>query len=79
MPFEQLRALVVLLIEPQDDDDHNNNDDDDDPVGEFDTQPTMFRPNHPPRASTLDDLIASLRAATAPSNDPADTRPRKRM
>jgi len=51
MPFEQLRALVVELLEP-----------DDEAVDEFDTQPTTHRPSQPglPRVSTLDQLIASL-------------------
>jgi hypothetical protein len=48
MPFEQLRKLVVALIEA-----------DDDPVGEFDTQLTTHRPSLS-RVSTLDQLIAAL-------------------
>jgi hypothetical protein len=51
MPFEQLRTLVVSLIEPE-------SADDDDPVAEFDTQPTVCLPG--PRTSTLDQLIAAL-------------------
>jgi hypothetical protein len=47
MPFEQLRALVVALLEP------------DDALAEFDTQPTVHRPSLS-RVSTLDQLIASL-------------------
>ena len=46
MPFEQLRTLVVSLI------------DDDDPVAEFDAMPTTCLPG--PRTSTLDQLIAAL-------------------
>ena len=91
MPFEQLRALVVRLKEPEpeDHDDHDDHDDDDDHddhddtveqlVNEFDTQPTGGRSISPGRASTLDDLIASLRAATSAANDTARTRPRRRM
>jgi hypothetical protein len=48
MPFEQLRTLVVSLIE----------DGDDDPVAEFDAMPTTCLPG--PRTSTLDQLIAAL-------------------
>lgn len=50
MPFEQLRTLVVSLIEPDPDED--------DPVAEFDSQPTTCLPG--PRTSTLDQLIAAL-------------------
>ena len=52
MPFEQLRSLVVSLIET------DAGDDDGDPVAEFETQPTTCLPG--PRTSTLDQLIASL-------------------
>ena len=52
MPFDQLRSLVVSLIDP------NAVDDDGDPVAEFETQPTTCLPG--PRTSTLDQLIASL-------------------
>jgi hypothetical protein len=86
MPFEQLRALVVRLKEPEPEpEDHHDHDHDhdhdtvDEPVNELDTQPTGCRSISPGRASTLDDLIASLRAATAASNDTSRTRPRKRM
>lgn len=51
MPFEQLRTLVVSLIEPEPVED-------DDPVAEFDTRPTTCLPG--PRTSTLDQLIAAL-------------------
>ena len=47
MPFEQLRTLVVSLIDA-----------DDDPVAEFDAMPTTCLPG--PRTSTLDQLIAAL-------------------
>jgi hypothetical protein len=50
MPFEQLRALVVALLEP-----------DDDAATEFDTQPThRASPPDPARVSTLDQVIAAL-------------------
>jgi hypothetical protein len=50
MPFEQLRALVLALVEA-----------DDDPANEceFEALPTTYAPNRP-RVSTLDQLIASL-------------------
>ncbi len=51
MPFEQLRALVISLIEPEPDPDG-------DPVREFDNQATTCRG---PRTHTLDQLIAFLR------------------
>jgi hypothetical protein len=54
MPFEQLRSLVVSLIET----DAGGDDDDGDPVAEFETQPTTCLPG--PRTSTLDQLIALL-------------------
>jgi hypothetical protein len=47
MPFAQLRALVLSLIDP-----------DDDPVAEFDTRPTTCLPG--PRTNTLDQLISAL-------------------
>ena len=57
MPFDQLRALVVAVIEAGDEAD----DDDDDPVAEFETQPTTYRPTRRAgRATTLDDVIESL-------------------
>jgi hypothetical protein len=46
MPYQQLRTLVVSLI------------DDDDPAAEFDAMPTTCLPG--PRTSTLDQLIAAL-------------------
>lgn len=56
MPFDQLRALVVAVIEAGDE-----ADDDDDPVAEFETQPTTYRPTRRAgRATTLDDVIESL-------------------
>jgi hypothetical protein len=48
LPFEQLRALVISLIEPEPDD----------PVGELDGQATTYRG---PRTRTLDPRIAFLR------------------
>jgi hypothetical protein len=56
IPFEQLRQLVVSLIEPEPAPPPGS---DDDPVAEFDTQATTCRPG--PRTSTLDQLIAFLR------------------
>ena len=64
MPFEELRSLVVELVEP---------DVDDDPVNEFDTQLTTCQPSAP-RTSTLDQLIAWLKAA--PSLPNKASRPR---
>jgi hypothetical protein len=62
MPFQQLRALVVSLIEPDADPDAEvdagPDTEIDDPVAEFDTMPTTCLPA--PRTSTLDQLIASL-------------------
>jgi len=58
MPFDQLRALVVAVIEAGDD---AGTDADDDPVAEFETQPTTYRPTRrAARATTLDDVIESL-------------------
>ena len=51
MPFEQLRTLVVSLID-------SDAAADDDPTAEFETQPTTCLPG--PRTSTLDQLIAAL-------------------
>ena len=56
IPFEQLRTLVVSLIEPERAPPPGP---DDDPATEFDTQATTCRPG--PRTSTLDQLIAFLR------------------
>lgn len=56
MSFEELRALVVELIEV------DPPELEDDPVNEFETQLTTCRPSKP-RTSTLDDLIAWLRTA----------------
>jgi hypothetical protein len=52
MTFEELRSLIVKLVEP---------DVDDVPVNEFDTQLTTCEPPAP-RTSTLDQLIAWLKA-----------------
>lgn len=50
MPFEQLRALVVSLLEP-----------DDDAVSEFEAEPTHRASQlTPSRVSTLDQVIALL-------------------
>jgi hypothetical protein len=59
MSYEELRSLVVELIEP---------DADDDPVNEFETQLTTFQPSKP-RTSTLDQLIAWLKAAPPQPNE----------
>jgi hypothetical protein len=55
MPFDQLRALVLAVIE-----DREGEDDDGDPVAEFESRPTVYRPTRPARVSTLDDVIESL-------------------
>jgi len=62
MPFEQLRALVLSLVEsdagrvePEPEPDPEL---DDDPVAEFEAQATMCVPQA--RVSTLDQLIAAL-------------------
>jgi hypothetical protein len=65
MPFEQLRSLVVSLISTE-------SGDDGDPVAEFETQQTTCLPG--PRTSTLDQLIAWLKAAPSLPNKPS--RPR---
>ncbi|HEX3762656.1 MAG TPA: hypothetical protein VHW23_28365 [Kofleriaceae bacterium] len=71
MSFEQLRTLVISLIEPapapapepEPDDDRQSGparplSNNDDPIREFDTQATHYLG---PRTSTLDQLIAFLR------------------
>lgn len=76
MPFAQLRALVVLLTEPEElareeaelfnaDLAEYEGEDADDPVAEFESRPTTCMPRVN-RASTLDALIASLRASPPP-------------
>ncbi|MEO7729653.1 MAG: hypothetical protein ABIY55_01675 [Kofleriaceae bacterium] len=52
MPFDQLRALVLAVIEAEDEDG--------DPVAEFEAKPTTYRPTRPARTTTLDDVIESL-------------------
>jgi hypothetical protein len=52
MPFAQLRALVLSLVDPGDD-----------PVSEFDTRPTICLPG--PRTNTLDQLVAALKRPPA--------------
>ena len=51
MPYAQLRALVVALIEEEEAEQA---------VAEFEAKPTTYRPIGPSRTSTLDDVIASL-------------------
>jgi len=59
MPFAQLRALVVALVdEPgRGGTEHG---DDDDPLDGLEAQPTTLRPGRSLRASTLDELIDAL-------------------
>ena len=57
MPFDQLRTLVMAVI---DDSDPAVDDGDDDPVAEFESQPTTYRPTRRKRATTLDEVIESL-------------------
>jgi hypothetical protein len=73
MSFEELRELVMALIEPPPEPQ-------DDPANEFDTQLTTCRPSTP-RTSTLDDLIAWLRTAPtpAPQAQPTTPKPRRRV
>jgi hypothetical protein len=73
MSFEQLRELVMALIEPQPEPQ-------DDAANEFDTQVTACWPSTP-RTNTLDDLIASLRTAPAPAPQapPTTSKPRRRV
>lgn len=61
IPFAQLRALVVSLIDEPGAaiDDENADADADAAEREFDAQPTTYALNRP-RVSTLDALIASL-------------------
>jgi hypothetical protein len=55
MPFDQLRSLVVSLVEPEPEPEPGPGDD---PASEFDSRGTTYRG---PRTSTLDQLIAFLR------------------
>jgi hypothetical protein len=64
MSFEELRALVLELIESEP---RLRAEAEDDAVNEFDTQLTTFKPSTP-RTSTLDELIAWLRTAPAPQS-----------
>jgi hypothetical protein len=70
MSFEQLRALVIELIETLE----PEPDPDDDPASEFETALTTCLPTKS-RQSTLDDLIAWLR--TAPPPEPYRPKTRK--
>jgi hypothetical protein len=58
MPFDQLRTLVMAVIDA--DDGSVDADADDDPAAEFETQPTTYRPTRAKRATTLDEVIESL-------------------
>jgi hypothetical protein len=59
MPFEQLRTLVISLIQTDPDDrDEGAALEDTDPVAEFDARPTTCVPH--PRVETIDQLIAAL-------------------
>lgn len=51
MPFDELRALVVAVIEAEDEDG--------DPVAEFEAKPTTCRPTRAAR-TTIDEVIESL-------------------
>lgn len=73
MSFEELRALVVELVELE-----LELEPDDDAVNEFDTQLTTFRPAKA-RTSTLDDLIAWLRTAPSPPREASPPKTRRRM
>jgi hypothetical protein len=70
MSFEELRALVMALIEPQPEPQ-------DDAVNEFDTQLTTFKPTTP-RTSTLDDLVAWLRTSPTPAPQAPPPTPKTR-
>jgi len=64
MPFDQLRTLVMAVIDAGDradtDSDADTDEDADDPVAEFESQPTTYRPTRAKRATTLDEVIDSL-------------------
>lgn len=68
MTFEELRALMVELIEA------DPPELEDDPVNEFETQLTTFQPSKP-RTSTLDQLVAWLKTAPPPA---VEARPKTR-
>ena len=68
MTFEELRALMVELIEA------DPPELEDDPVNEFETQLTTFQPSKP-RTSTLDQLVAWLKTAPPPA---VEVRPKTR-
>ena len=74
MSFEELRALVIELVESEP---RLRADTEDDALNEFDTQLTTFRPTKP-RTSTLDDLIAWLRTAPAPAPQAEPVAPKTR-
>jgi|GEM_PF-5134582 len=61
MPFDQLRTLVMAVIDAGERADTDSDADaDDDPVAEFESQPTTYRPTRAKRATTLDEVIESL-------------------
>lgn len=74
IPYQQLRALVISLIES--DGPRSEDDEDDDPDAaerEFDTLPTAHLPTRrsasstrPPRFRTLDAVLADLAADSGP-------------
>jgi hypothetical protein len=74
MSFEELRSLIVELIESEP---RLRADTEDDAVDEFDSQLTTFRPSKP-RTSTLDELIAWLRNAPAPAPQAQSVTPKSR-
>lgn len=84
MPYAQLRSLVILLIELEDEDEDEDRDEDRDedgdldPMAEFEAQPTIHV-RRTPRASTLDELIASLRSQPPPPPQMPRTRTRRRV
>lgn len=74
MSFEELRALVLELIENEP---RLRAETEDDAVNEFDTQLTTFRPATS-RTSTLDELIVWLRTAPAPAPQAQPVMPKTR-
>jgi hypothetical protein len=81
MSFEELRALIIELVEAEPRL-RAEAEAEADAVNEFDTQLTTCRPSTP-RTSTLDELVAWLRTAPTPqarAQTPAPTpKPRRRV